>query len=153
MRTNHARVGKLTIPHSITPFTSSSQPKNTRRGPASRRRNNRFKDVGRVGCSHFRSILATAVTQNSMLLTRHPQPIAGTLPLSAGAVNLTGRAKKGSPMTGLEKPDVANPFKVATLWTCNRKVSSLTNSGMQLQFVNTVYTPRILNDAWQIMRN
>ena len=83
-----------------------------------------------------------------MLLTRQPQPIAGTLPLTAGAVNLTGRAKKGSPMIGLEKPDVTYPFKVATLRASNRKISSPMNSGVQLHLINTMYTPRILNDAW-----
>ena len=86
-----------------------------------------------------------------MLLTRQPQPIAGTLPLSARAVDLTGCTKKGSPMIGLEEPDVTDPFRVATLRTCNRKVGIPTNSGMQLRFINTMYTPRILNGARQLM--
>ena len=88
-----------------------------------------------------------------MLLTRQPQPIAGTLPLSARAVNLAGCTKKGCPMVILEQPNVTDPFRVATLGACNGKVCSPTSSGVQLQLINTMYMPRILDGAWQIMRN
>ena len=151
--TNHACVGKLAIPHCNPPIASSSQQRNSGQGPTSSRRIDRFKDVGWVGCSHFRSILATAVTQNSMLLTRQPQPIAGTLPLSARAMNLAGCTKKGCPMIVLEQPNVTDPFRVATLRARNGEICSPTNSGVQLQLINTVYMPRLFDDARQIMRN